>query len=333
MSKQGKNDGSQNKVKAGFIHIHFNWGKILTFIFFLLLSTIFWFILVLRQTFESTIQVPITYINVPDSVLIKNPLPATINVSVSDKGIDLLRAYLANKKSPLEIDVRGYINSKNTLISDDQLVQLIKTKFEKTTTLLRYSPSRISLDYSVLRSKKVPVIFDGEITTKANYLLDGDIEVKPDSVIAYSSKEILNKFNVAFTANKKFEGLSSNTVINIRMKSEKNIRFEPEIVQVKIPVAEFTQKQVTVPITCLNLPVGTNVVFFPSSATISFAVALSDFNKITADDFSLDLDYQDLVQTKGGVIRLRLTGSPSYIQNISIKPESSEFIIESDKKR
>lgn len=331
MSKPGKKI-LDNKAKVRIFGFHVEWHKILTFAFFLLLSATFWFILVLRQTFEATIQVPVKYTNMPDSVLLKNELPSTISVVVSDKGLTLFRSFILNEDDTLEINVRNYISADNTLLKDDQLTQLIKNKFEKSTTLLRYNPSRISLEYSLLKSKKIPVIFDGEVTTVPNFLLSGDIEVEPDSVIAYSSEEILNNLNVAFTTSNKFENLDKNSVFKLHIRQQHKVRFRPQFVNVAIPVAEFAQKEVTVPITCLNQPFGTEVVFFPSSVSVSFAVSLKDFNTISADDFSINLDYFELEQATNGVVKLRLTESPNYIQNISIRPASAEFILEKSKK-
>ena len=321
-----------NKAKVRILGLHVEWHKILTFAFFLLLSATFWFILVLRQTFEATIEIPIKYTGIPDSVLLKNDLPSKINVGVSDKGLTLFRSFVLNGNDTIEINVRNYILAENTLLKDDQLAQLIKNKFEKSTTLLRYNPARISLDYSLLKSKKVPVIFDGEVTTVPNFLLSGDIEVKPDSVTAYSSEEILDKLNVAFTTSNKFEDLEKNSVFKLHIRQQDKVRFRPDFVHVTIPVAEFAQKELTVPITCLNQPFGTEAVFFPSNVSVSFAVSLKDFNNISASDFSINLDYTELEQATNGVVKLRLTESPNYIQNISLRPASVEFILEKTKK-
>lgn len=331
MSSKGKKT-PRSKAKVRIFGFHIEWRKILTFAFFLLLSATFWFILVLRQTFEATIQIPIKYTNIPDSVLIKNDLPTKLSVGISDKGIALFRSSFVNDKDSLEVNVRNYIQTKNTLIKDDQLIQLIKTKLEKTTTLLRYYPSKISLDYSLLKSKRIPVIFDGDVTTEPNFLLSGDIAITPDSVTAYSSKELLDKLDVAYTTNDKFSKLNKNTTAKLHLRKLKKVHFVPDIVKVDIPVAEFAQKDLTIPVTCINQPLGTDVVFFPSNVTVSFAVSLSDFNDISADDFSIKLDYSELLETTNGIIKLRLTESPNYIQNISIKPSSVEFILEKSKK-
>ncbi|MFT4072832.1 MAG: hypothetical protein QM654_13035 [Dysgonamonadaceae bacterium] len=317
--------------KVRFFFSQLNWKEILTFCFFLFLSATFWLILILRQTFEATIQIPIKYVEIPDSIFLKNPLPNKMSVGISDKGLALFHSFFSNKGDSIEINVRNCINARNTVIKEDQLVQLLKTKFNKTTNLLRYYPSRINLEYSLLKSKKVPVIFDGEVTTKQNFLLSGDITVTPDSVIAYSSEEILKTLNVAFTTSNQVNDLNKNTVIKLHLRNEKKIRFSPDIVDVSIPVAEFTQKEVTVPVKCLNQPFGMNVIFFPSNVTISFAVALSNFKNISPQDFSINLDYNELQETTNGIIRLRLTDSPSYIQNIAIQPASVEFILEKTK--
>ncbi len=301
--------------------------KVLTFLFFLTLSSVFWIILVLSNPIEGTVVVPVRYVGIPDSIFLKNDLPQQITVSMSDKGIALLR--MAVYPDTVEVNVRNYIRTNNTLIKDEQLVQLLKSRLNKNAVIQKYSPTRISLDYELLQAKKVPVIFDGTVNTKTNFLLSGDIIVEPDSVLAYSSGTILSTLDIAYTVAEQFDNVDKDIRSNLKIKSLHRVKFVPDVVEVNIPVAEFAEKEFTVPIRCLNQPANINVIFFPSNVTVSFAVSLSQFNKILPEDFGIDLDYNELLSAKDRNIHLRLTKTPSsMIQNISISPSRVEFILE-----
>src|SRR5690554_7165573 len=76
----------------------------LAFLFFLLVAFIFWLMLFFqKQNIEGTYRVPLKYTNIPEDVVFDNPLPAYIDVSVSDNGAEIFRLDI-RKKDSLEID-------------------------------------------------------------------------------------------------------------------------------------------------------------------------------------------------------------------------------------
>ena len=62
----------------------------LVFLVFLALSSTFWLILTLNETYEKDIDVPLQMTNVPKNVVLTTPLEDTVRVTVSDKGYMLM---------------------------------------------------------------------------------------------------------------------------------------------------------------------------------------------------------------------------------------------------
>jgi hypothetical protein len=302
---------------------------ILTFSFFTLLSAVFWFMQVYRQKFQTVRHIPVKYIEVPDSIVFENKLPQTIDVTVEDAGHALFRYFFTKDNDSLEINVSEIIRQANSKVLQGSMYeQIIKDCLLSSSTVINYDPNRISFIYSALQQKKIPVILDAQIFLAQGYLLSGDIYVIPDSVTAYSGKDILGSLNYAYTVSDTVSNVKSQEPLTFELKPINNVKFTPSKVEVVVPVDKYTQKEITIPITCIGLPSDLNVKFFPSTVRISFITGLSQYNNISADDFSVELDYNDLKNPNETVIPLRITSSPEYVHNLSLSPSEVEYIFE-----
>lgn len=315
------------RVRSFFKNI--SWKKILTFLFFVLLASIFWIMQVYRENFETTLAVPVKYVDVPDSIVFDNDLPAKINVRIKDDGASLLKYYFTRKSDSLIIDVRDMIRgSGEKVIQGRALEQLIRQRLYPTTELISYTPTRILYAYEVLHEKKLPVIYDGYISLASGYLIDGELMIKPDSVSVYGSRSALDTLYYAHTVDDTLRDVTSDRDIHVAMRQEKGIRFVPNIVELSISVDEFNNKEVEVPVTCVNLPDNLNIKIFPSSVKIPFLVGLKRFNDISASDFEVIIDYNDIKDLKDSSVPLRITESPEYIQTKIPIPSEVEFVLE-----
>ena len=305
------------------------WKKILTFSFFVLLSAVFWFLQVYRQDFLATYNIPIKYTEVPDSIIFNAPLPESIEVTVKENGYGIFRYYFTKRKDTLNINVAEvFETSSNFVLSSSALQQVVKNQMLGTSSLVSYNPTYITFQYTALKQKKIPVIFDGQIYLSPGYLLNGDIDTKPDSVIVHGSETVLKNMNYAYTTNDTIHDFSSSENPVYKIKEIENVKFTPNEVEILFPIDKYTQKNITVPITCVNLPENLNVKFFPSAVKISFLVGLSNYQKISENDFSVQFDYNDLKNVRDLLIPLRITSSPDHVQNLAMSPTEAEFIFE-----
>jgi hypothetical protein len=320
-------DTLTQKVRTFFKTI--SWKKILTFMFFVLLSSVFWMMQVYRQKYEATITIPVKYVNVPDSIVFEDELPATVYARIKDDGATLLRYYLIRRNDSLIVDVRDIINnSQEKEIQGQNLEQLIRTKLFASTELISYSPSRMSYIYSLSHSKILSVIYNGSVTLDAGYMLDGDLTTTPDSVMVYGSRAMLDTLYYAYTVSDTLTHVKSRKSIKIKINPIPGVKFVPDEVELNISVDEFTLKKVEVPVECVNLPNNLNIKFFPSSVTVPFYVGLKRFDNITSDNFRITIDYDDIKDLKDVSIPVQITESPDYIRTQIPIPAEVEYVLE-----
>lgn len=306
-----------------------SWKKILTFLLFVLLATIFWLMQIWRQDFETTLRIPVKYVNVPDSIIFEKDLIDDIEVKVKDDGAAILRYFFTRRNDSLIIDVRNQIKgSKENVIQGATYEQLIHTKLFFSSTLVSYFPSKLTYTYDVLHQKRLPVIYDGYVNLAPGYLLDGDLLISPDSVMVYGSRAALDTLKYVLTKDDTLENITSTKELKVSMKDIKGIKYIPNQISLTIPVDEFMQKEVEIPVVCVNLPSNLNIKFFPSSVKIPLFVGLKRSNAIKKEDFKVIVNYDDLKDLKDPSIPVRIAASPDYVQTKPPIPSDVEFVLE-----
>lgn len=303
-----------------------SWKSILTFLFFLVLAIIFWFMLIYRQAFEVRVTIPVKYTDLPTNIILKEELPSQITLRLRDDGASLFRYYFTKRNDTIEIDFKGSLN-KN-ILDNAQLDELVRSKLFSSTTLMGFYPTQISLEYDTLKKKRVPVIFDGQVYLAPGYMLCDNIRAVPDSVDVFASGEVLDNVHFAYTKPDTIDNFSSSTPLSFPLMKIQGVKFKPEQVLIEIPIEEFTQKELQIPITCLNVSDNLDLKIFPSAVKISFFVSLSKYKTIAEKDFEVQLDFNVLKNLQGSLAPIRLTASPDYIRNIKMEPSSVEFILE-----
>ncbi|MDU1890702.1 MAG: YbbR-like domain-containing protein [Dysgonomonas sp.] len=306
-----------------------SWRKILTFLFFILLAAIFWLIQIYDQKFDTMLTIPVKYVNVPDSIVFDHELPDNIYAYIKDDGATVFRYYFTKRDDSIVVDVREMVKgTREKVIQGRNFEQLLRNKLFVTSELISYSPTRVSYSYEVLHQKKLPVIYDGYIQLAPGYLLDEDLLISPDSVIAYGSKAALDTLSFAHTASDTISNVTSDRDIAVPMRNIRGVKFVPNTIELSILVDEFTLKEVEVPVRCINLPDNLDIKFFPSSVKVPFFVGLKRFKDIDADSFQIIVNYNDIKDLKEASIPVRITESPDYIRTKPLVPAEVEFILE-----
>lgn len=171
-------------------------------------------------------------------------------------------------------------------------------------------------------------MFDGERRTSARHLVVDSISIIPNEVKILGTKELVENITEVVTEYTVFENLKATSQLPAKLKAIEGISFEPNVVDIYIPIYEFTERSFEIPILSKNTPSTLDVKFFPSRAKISFSVTLDNYKKISPDDFEIMIDYNSLRKLETDQVELKLTKYPSFILNPKLSPEAVEFLFE-----
>ncbi len=316
--------------KSGTFFQSEKWKNFLTFLFFLLIASGFWLLQYLQQRFEVNLSIPLKYSNVPSQVALSDDLPQEVRLRVEDKGTILLNyLFSSNKLGSIDVNLKNLRSGQDSfLISSALLENEISRKLLSSTSLISYRPDRIVVSFSPKKEKEVPVVIAGNISIKSGYILEDSIHRNPDKVTLFGSREMLDSIQTIRTELLDLSGLQGDFQKNVSLVFPPGVASTVKSITISGQIEEYTEKNFTIPVTCVNIPEGYVLRFFPSTVELSCPVALSRYVSLTTDSFEVDIDYHDLPGNPGAFVPVRLSKKPSWIGNCRISPESLEFLIE-----
>jgi hypothetical protein len=239
--------------------------------------------------------------------------------------------YYFSKRDTVYIDISSVMNDNKSnfvVLNDKGLESYIRRVLPEAALIVRFDLPSISFHYSSLKSRVIPIVFDGQINLSPGYFLNGDIRLVPDSVVAYGASSDLDKLTYAYTTNNAVAGLEADSRLVFELQQNKKVKLVPNKINVYVPVEAYTQKKVDVLVDCLNLPDNLSIKFFPSRVMLSFFVGVSKSDSIDVNDFSVSVDYNGLKESRSASVPVRITSSPQYARNLTIDPPNVEFIFE-----
>jgi YbbR domain-containing protein len=117
------------------------------------------------------------------------------------------------------------------------------------------------------------------------------------------------------------------TRINLQPVSEGNLTIYPKNVQVIVPVDEFTEKTLDIPVKLINNHNYDNVKVFPQKVKVTFTTSLNRYKDMSDDLFEATADL-DLWRDHGySTLPVQLTRFPPFCKIVRVSPANIDFII------
>lgn len=304
-------------------------GKnMLTFIIFLVISTIFWFLMSLNDEVQQNYSISLELTDIPEDVTFLSTPPSTITVNVKDKGRALIR-YDLGSTPKLRLGYKDFVKTSDNrlLISDQQLNNYIRDIFGSGTQVISTKPDSISLRYTSRPGDKLPVFLDIDAQTAPQFIIYDRPKIDIDSVVVYSSTGIPTSVLSISTERLSLRNLNDSITTEVSLIPPTGTRVIPSKVSVTIPVQPLIIKKKVLNVTTKNIPRHTNMLTFPASVEISYLLPMSLYSD---DEFTpvASTDYNDAVSSSSGTIPVTISNIPDYYRNVTVKPERVEFIIE-----
>lgn len=300
----------------------------------LAISTGFWFLNALGKYYTVEVKVPVKYVNLPNNKTLANVLPNEFSLKIRAHGFTILRKKASYFFSPFEFNVNEITKNRMTESKRSNFEFPTRNFYNEISNQMSYdfeilgmTPDTLFFSYGEMGSKKVKVIPNVKIDLKKQYEISGEIKSTPDSVIISGPQTMLDTIEQIGTEIKKFNITDKSIQEEFTVKKIQNLFFDPPTIQVNIPVEEFTEANLSVPITINNIPENLNIKLFPAKVKVTFLVSLSRFSVIKPEDFKLSVNYTDITS---GIQRLKINieSKPAFIYALKISPEELEYLIE-----
>lgn len=321
---------NQILLKVKYFLSNISWQNCLTFLFFLVLSIIFWCFQISSKKINISRKIQISYSNINDSIIFEENLPSEIKISVKDYGSSLIN-YFKLGDDTININFENiYSKERNGYsIEGVELENLVKNKILPSSELISITPNSLNFNYHKASVKRVAVIFDGIVNIPIGYQLEGDITIFPDSVTIIGSKTKLDSINYVYTKQDTLKNVQKNKNIEESIIPIKGVNIKPKSILIEIPIKEFVEREISIPIECINLPDNRSIQFFPSKISITFFVNIERSKIINENNFKIVANYKDIAKdTNATSISVSLVNQPEYVRIKKIEPSEVEFILE-----
>lgn len=318
---------ARTKISA-FLHRQ-KWKEALVFSFFVLLSLGFWLLQSLQQEYEIEVVIPVRYKNVPTDISFTEAPPQEVVAKVKDKGSALLNYSLGRSFTPIEADMKKQTKGSGSLsITKKTIESDIQKQLLATTSLVDFEPQHIEAHYSVRVKREIPVVFNGTVHTDPGFHVSGDITISPKTVGVYAGEAVLDTLKQVKTVFTEIKKGSKTIIKTVQLQKVGAATYDPASVTVTIPIEEFTEKTLEVPIVCTDLPSQYTLRTFPSEAKVTCSIPLSQFKDLSEDTFEIRFSFKDLEQNASGTLPIRLTKKPDWVTSATVVPDKIEFILE-----
>jgi len=309
-------------------------GNFITFLFFVLLSAVFWFFRSLSLDYEDEILYPVRYMNIPENKVITNELPDKLSLKVKANGRRILLGKLNLNLIPIKFDVNSFTVT-NAAVPDsfyiltNSIKDILAEELEGVE-IMKIIPDTLFFHFTTMEVKKVavrPNCSDLQHMFAPQYMINGSIGVEPDSIIISGPGSLLHNISFVLTEALTFNSLSDTVIMTSALEKKDGISYSQKKVRVTIPVDKYTQAEHYLPVVTLNLPDSLQLKTFPERIRISYNITLSNYSTMDSELIMPHIDYRDISGNRAEKLRLFLVDTPDMIRAVKFSPEKVEYLL------
>ena len=304
--------------------------QILIFLFFLILSGIFWLILTLNESYEQEIKVVYTIRGIPKNVVLTSNEIDTFRVTVRDKGWMIFQ-YLYKEKRSVIINYKSFDTGNGSgIVSTSEVRRLSSQQLESSTLISSVKPDRLEFFYNNGERKRVPVRWAGHVNPEQLYFIS-HVQYMPDSVDVYTSREKLDSIKVVYTEPLNYTGFRDTLLIDCKLSHQKDVKVVPEHIRIGFYTDVLTEESMEgVPIKAINMPEGKVLRTFPPKVKIHFITGVSQFRTLRPEDFTVIADYNEIIKNPSDKCNIYLKTVPHGISRATLATKQVDYLIEEE---
>lgn len=303
--------------------------EFLTFFFFLVLSTIFWLMTALNETYEREIGVPAYLVNIPKNVVVTSDMEDTVRVTVRDKGFALLAYTYGEGIRPINVNFQSAITRQSGygVVSSQELMKMINQRFSGSSKIVQVKPDRLDFHYNYGLSRQVSVKMAGHVVPGKSFYL-ARTRFWPEKVTVYGSKQALDSLRFVKTVPINITNFNDTVLRTVALETIKGVKIVPNTVRIGLYPDILTEENIEVPITAINMPEGKVLRTFPQRVTVNFIVGASMFRSISSEQFAVVVDYNEIIDNPSDKCSIHLRETPQGVRNARLKMTQVDYLIE-----
>jgi len=278
--------------------------------------------------------VPVSYINLPNNKTLENQLPEKFELTIKAHGFTILRHQVSFLFMPFEFNVKEMTNDRmmdskksSFAFPARQFLTELSNQLSNEMDILSMNPDTLYFKYGQMGQKWVKVKPMVNVNLKKQYQISGDIKTSPDSVLVNGTQSVLDTLKFVMTNLQNFNSVDRHIKTEASLSKINEVYFNIQKVELNIPVEEYTEAQLSVPVMVKDHSPDVNIKLFPDKVKVTFQVGLSRFQEIRPEDFKLSVAFSDIRDNKQS-LKVTTESIPEYLYDLKIMPEEIEYLIQ-----
>ncbi|HFU75001.1 MAG TPA: hypothetical protein ENK66_02015 [Arcobacter sp.] len=305
--------------------LKFNKKAIISFLPFVALAMLFWISSIMTKdaTYSKDIFVKIQ--TDKDHIILDTELYKT-NVTLSGTGLKFISISSFDKNNPLLVNIQP----KDNLLTVEKIINSLHKEVDSKDIKIEkvvFPDTRIKIEKKI--SKNIGIRFNGLISFEKMYGYKSNPFFKPDQVTVSGPESVVKEIEYWRNEYKEFKNLKSSIKEQIRLEKPHNnkITITPETVELNIPVEEYTEKKLDIPVK-INGIGDKNIDIVPRNIKISILTGVSKYDHVNVNDFvaSVYINPDSLVE---GSFPVSIIKKPSNVTIQYIQPDYVEVFTKS----
>lgn len=291
------------------------------------LAALAWIFTTLSGNFNFNAKAVLSFKNTPRKRAFHSLQSDTVDLTVQGTGWQMLFEKMNGFNKSIEVDLRN-LEKQDYVVLSSQLKQ-INEKREPDQQVVAFNPDTLYFDFTDRAVKKVPVRLAAKLQYQRQFAQAGDVTIEPSYVTVSGPDNVIGSIKAWDTDSLVQDSVAETIRTNLQLQkaTEANLSIYPRTVKVSVPVDEFTEKTVEVPVKLINNRNFYTVKIFPLKVKVTFMTSLRRYPEIDDDFFEASADLA-LWQDRGySTLPVKLTRLPEYCKIVKIEPQNIDFII------
>ena len=303
--------------------------KLSLYIFFFIISLSFWFLTVLSKTHETSLIIPVDYINYPIGLIADEATDDYIEIRVKSSGISIISFKLFNSSSIiLDFDLANYKPNENgaeLFFNINSKRQQISSVLGISFDILDINPNKLSVNFVNKQNKKVPIILDSEINLRESFWLASEISTNIDSITVFGEQDSLKSIKYISTDKLKIDDLHKDQIASISLNIPNSLFSNTENILVEINVESYIEEVISKKVNIRNLQQKYSLKLFPSNVSVTLRLPKENFSLLETNFIELFIDASDLNDKR--TLFVEYGSLPNGVKIKRIYPSYLEFLL------
>lgn len=301
--------------------------KLSTFFTCLSLAVVSWLFFSLSNKYDYEVKTVVNFRNLPANKAF-NPLQSdTVLLTVQGTGWQLLFTRMRIFPRDVRVDLKTL--EKRNFVTFSEQMSRINNYYSSDQKIISVQPDTLYFDFTTRKVKRVPIKLISDLSFVKQFGQSEKTVLKPNYVTLTGPQEQLDKIQFWLTDSLKMKSIDRtiDEKISLKLSKEANISIYPTNTEAKIPVEEFTEKEILVPIKVRNNREYYNVQLVPDKVKVTIMVSLTDFANVKEDDFEAIVDLNLWKSDNANMLPIQIVKRRSFTRLRKIEPLQVNFII------